>query len=444
MQTLAAFCLITLGVLATIAPAGPARHAVERFTLDNGLRVTLWPTPAPPASDGPPLACVALLFDIGERHDPPGRSGMAHLVEHLLVTAGTAEDAPTTVEELGARYNNQFNAQTGEDYTLVASVVRADRLDEELRLYAARIRSLRITPEDLARELPRLDAELRNMSGGIPFLGLLNRTKHSILPLQPGARKGGVIDQLRDIQPDEIRARLADVYAGANARLVVVGAFDAETIRAAVRQRFEPPGAGRRIGEPAQRDDASREVVRMRGDRDALAPSVCLAFPMPSPADPNYPAALVIAARLVERFPAEQRDGRWSPPPAQWAPLDQPEVMHLLLPIGTGEDTESAVARADSIVRAVALRPMAAADATRAKNTYGLALRMTAHPPALAARNPYFAAIALARSEQLGVPHAALPGALDRVDDDALRACYDAVFAPRARGVGVWSVAAPP
>ena len=444
MQTLVVFCLIALSMLAAIAPTASAQHAVERFTLDNGLRVTLWPTPAPPATSGPPLVCVALLFDIGERHDPPGRSGMAHLIEHLLVTAGTAEHPPTTVEELGARYNNQFNAQTGEDYTLVASVARADLLDEELRLYAARLRSLRATTQDLARELPRVDEELRNMRGGIPFLGLLNETKHAVLPLQPGARKGGVIEQLRDIQPDEIHARLADLYTGANARLVVVGAFDAKAVREAVTELFGPVAAGGRIGEPAPRDDATRETVRMRGSRESLAPSVCLAFPMPSPQDPRYPAALVIAARLMERFPPELRDGRWAPPPAQWTPLDQPEVMFLLLPIGTGEEPDAAIARADSIVRAIALRSMTKADATRAKNSYGLMLRMTAHAPALAAMNPYFAAIALGRAEQLGVPSATLGAKVDRVDDDALRACYEGVFAPSARGAGLWTAPPPP
>lgn len=424
----------------TIAGAATAQPGLDRFTLDNGLRVTLWPT------TGGSVACVLVLHDVGERHDPPGLSGMAHLLEHVLVTAATSERESTTYEALAARYNNQFNAQTGEDYTLIAGVVNAGELDEELRLAASRMRSLRITPEDLAREIPRVEHELRNMWGEIPFLGLMNRVKHETLPLQDGARKGGVIEQLRDLTPEELQRRHASHYGAAGARLVVVGAFDGPSTRARIETLFgdAPSGATDAAGPPAARAEPARTLVRMSGQRDALAPSVCFAFPMPAPTDDHYPAALVIASRLLERFRHEMRDERWAPPQAQWTPLDQPEVMFLLVPMGTGEEPELAIARLDSIVRTIAMRPMSRADASRATTNFGLMLRATPLTPAMAAGNPYFAAVAIGRAEQMGTPGPGLAQLLSRVDDDALAACYEAVFAPGVRGAGLWTVTPPP
>src|SRR5262245_30057359 len=62
------------------------------FRLDTGLRVDLYAT-----SRGE-KAALALLFDVGADHDPPGRSGMAHLVEHLLVTSGRAGKPGRTID----------------------------------------------------------------------------------------------------------------------------------------------------------------------------------------------------------------------------------------------------------------------------------------------------------------------------------------------------------
>src|SRR5262245_41015194 len=70
------------------------KPAEAHFRLDNGLRVDLYAT-----SRGD-NAAYALLFDVGADHDPAGRSGMAHLVEHLFSTAGRGGKPARTVEQL--------------------------------------------------------------------------------------------------------------------------------------------------------------------------------------------------------------------------------------------------------------------------------------------------------------------------------------------------------
>jgi zinc protease len=82
------------------------------FRLDNGLHVELLAT-----SRGD-KAALALLFDVGADHDPSGRSGMAHLVEHLFSTAGAAGKPARTIDQLAAQYGRDFHASTAADHTV--------------------------------------------------------------------------------------------------------------------------------------------------------------------------------------------------------------------------------------------------------------------------------------------------------------------------------------
>lgn len=419
---------LTVTVMVSLLGAAAAlgQEDVERFTLDNGLRVTLWPV------QSAKTVAVLTLFDIGERHDPVGASGMAHILEHLLCTAATAESEPTTYEALAARYQGQFNAQTGENYTLLALVAPKDELDRELRAAASRLRDLRITQSDLDRELPRVAVELRNMHADIPVLGLMNGAKQAALPMQADARKGGVIEQVNQFTVQDLRARLSKHYGAGSTRLVLVGGFDLEATRARIHELFDDLPTGAPIPAPAQRVPRDPEPVLVEPARHNGARLVCLAFPMPTPADAGYPAAVLIASRLSERWPPSMNPGH--KPSVQWTPLDQPEVLFVLAPVEEGETPAQAIARLDDRVRDSALKAADPADAFLAVQRYGMMLGATPLPPFVAAQNPYFAAVVLGRGEQLATQGPELAVRLRKVDDDTLRAAYAAHFSPQTRG----------
>ena len=73
------------------------------------------------------------LYGVGGDHDPQGRSGLAHLVEHVYVTAAAGETPSRTAEEYFQRYRAGCNAQTGDRYTVIATVFGKGELDGELR-----------------------------------------------------------------------------------------------------------------------------------------------------------------------------------------------------------------------------------------------------------------------------------------------------------------------
>ncbi len=89
----------------------------RQFELDNGLRVTLRPIA------GSDTVAVLTLFDVGESIDPPGKSGLAHLVEHVYVTA-TPSTGQRSANEFMKAYPDGWNAQTGWDYKITLDVAR--------------------------------------------------------------------------------------------------------------------------------------------------------------------------------------------------------------------------------------------------------------------------------------------------------------------------------
>src|SRR5947207_1036283 len=101
--------------------------ADEPYRLDNGLTVILRPVREVNQVAG------VLLFNLGGDHDPAGKSGRAHLLEHLYCTAGAGNSPPRDFKQIQKRHGAGFNQQTGHDFTVFAGVVNAEALEGELQ-----------------------------------------------------------------------------------------------------------------------------------------------------------------------------------------------------------------------------------------------------------------------------------------------------------------------
>src|SRR5262245_51107355 len=188
--------------LALVAALLVARAAEpESFQLDNGLTVVLRP------AAGAKQTALVVLYSIGGDHDPRGRSGLAHLIEHTYVTAAAGKAKVRTVEAYARRYPKGWNAQTGDRYTLFATCFPDTDLEQELDDAVARMSDLRVASTDLDREKPRIDAELANMFGRLPHLGAMNHARELVRPTPHGGRKGGIPEQVRAATVDEVQSR---------------------------------------------------------------------------------------------------------------------------------------------------------------------------------------------------------------------------------------------
>jgi zinc protease len=163
IMSLALMAVLVCPCVASDAKVGVAEPV--RFRMENGLRVILRPI------QGARQAALVVVYSIGGDHDPNGRSGLGHLVEHVYLTAAAGGEAARTAEEFARRHPEGANGQTGERYTVFAAVFPAKDLEEELRDAAARMGDLRVTAADLDRERGRLLEEVENMYGQIPALG---------------------------------------------------------------------------------------------------------------------------------------------------------------------------------------------------------------------------------------------------------------------------------
>ena len=134
--------------------------------LDNGARILLSHISSilPPEQQ---RVAVLLLLDIGEEHDPEGRSGLAHLIEHLLITSAAGEFEATTAGEWMARHGGQCNAQTSGNTTLIAEMVPPEKTIEAITRMAARLGDLKPTAERDAL-IERLVGELPSPAEGWP------------------------------------------------------------------------------------------------------------------------------------------------------------------------------------------------------------------------------------------------------------------------------------
>ncbi|MGN6606463.1 MAG: M16 family metallopeptidase [Jatrophihabitans sp.] len=229
---------------------------LHETTLGNGLRVVLAP------DRSAPVVGVAVLYDVGIRSEPEGRTGFAHLFEHLMFQ-GSA-----TLEKLEHfRYvqssGGTFNGSTHFDYTNYFEALPSNALERGLFLEADRMRSPRITEENLANQLDVVKNEIRvnvlnRPYGGFPWIHLPAVLFDTFANSHNGY---GGFEDLESATVADAKDFFAKYYAPANAVLAVGGDLDVdETLglidkhfagitkrRAPKRPSFaEPPLAGER------------------------------------------------------------------------------------------------------------------------------------------------------------------------------------------------------
>jgi zinc protease len=421
-------CLIPLGFILAWAGSSSGQEPKaepERFRLDNGLSVILRPI------EGADETALLVLYGVGGDHDPEGRSGLAHMVEHVYVTAAAGEAPARTAEEYFKRYRAGCNAQTGDRYTVIAAVFARGDLDKELRDAAARMGDLRVTAADLEREKPRIRDEVANMFGRMPSLGAWNNAHELVRPTPRGGRRGGLPEHVQALTLEEVRQYGKRYYKPRNAILVLAGAVDAKAARRAVADHFAKLPAGEKAPAPQEPGAARFGTVRqlvVEPVTPQARPEACLAYAAPAPTSDLYAPFLVHVARLFSSAAKlEAGPGR---SPVQYPLLEDPSVLCIAAPAKAGESAKEALARLEKFVASALGPKLGEGEPASAREAFGFSLGVTDVPDRLLARNPYGVALSLARREQLGIDPGKLREALEAVTDEDLRRAAKAIFGP--------------
>jgi len=416
------------------APDPTPAEAPGQFSLDNGLTVRLRPI------QGAGDVALLVLFKVGGDHDPRGRSGLAHLVEHLYVTAAAGAAPARTAEAFFRRYRAGCNAQTGDRYTVLAAVFPEGDLDKELTEAAARMGDLRITADDLDREKPRLLDEVSNMFGRIPSLGAVNIAREQIRPSPQGGRKGGLPEHVKAITLDDVRAHWKRYYKPKNAILVLAGDVDEAAARRAVTAHFAglvPGGEVPKPGEPGSPQAGAVRELAVRSLRPQAEPVACLAYTAPEPGSELYAPFLVLVARFWAASAQPGGGGGTGRPSLYFPLLEDPAVLGVSAMAKPGETAPRAIARLESFVADTIAPQFRDDERASARQMFALPLGTGEMPDFALAQNPYGAALSLARREQLGIDALELNRAFDALTERDLRRAAGEIFAP-ARHAGAF------
>ena len=222
--------LPTISALAIdVAPIRYADH-----TLPNGLRAILVPDRRVPS------VAINVAYRVGGKDDPPGRSGFAHLFEHLMFK-GTSRTAPETMDRLTEDVGGYNNAFTSEDITNYYEVVPSNHLERLLWAEADRLASLTVNEANFATERDVVIGEYDQRVLAEPY-GMLdelvNREAYVVHPYRRGVI--GSPAELNAASLDDVMAFHATYYRPDNAVLVVAGDLDPDETMAMIERWFGP------------------------------------------------------------------------------------------------------------------------------------------------------------------------------------------------------------
>lgn len=296
-QLRAAALLIALPAAPAVAQAPAVKPiAYTQRTLANGLRVFAVP------DKGAASVAVQVWYHVGSKDDPRGRSGFAHLFEHLMFKGSRnlpAEAFDRLTEDVGGANN----AATGDDATSYYEVAPANHLERLLFAEADRMAALVFDPAGFTSERDVVEAELRQRTLAEPYGQLLTIDYPALAyTTHPYARPG--IGSLADLQAasiDEVRAFHAFYYRPDNAVLVVAGGFDPAQLDRWVDRYFAPiarpawPIPRVTVIEPPRTAPVSRTVHAA----NTPLPAVLISWPVPPDRDADVSALDVLSAVLA-------------------------------------------------------------------------------------------------------------------------------------------------
>jgi len=263
-------------------------------TLPNGLRVySIRDTSTSNVS-------VQVWYDVGSKDDPRGRSGFAHMFEHLMFKS-TRNLVPEQMDRLTEDVGGYNNASTNDDYTNYYEVVPANHLRRLLWAEAERMGSLVVEPGFFASERDVVKEEFRSSYLSRPYGKMFLYYPQISYDHHPYARPGiGNIEELDAATVDDVRAFHATYYRPDNAVLVVAGNFDQAQLDGWIDSYFKPiarPAAAIprvSVAEPPRTAARSYTVY----EANTPLPAAMISYPLPPITDPDAATFEVIDAIL--------------------------------------------------------------------------------------------------------------------------------------------------
>ncbi len=266
---------------------------IEQFTLDNGLRVVL------NQDQSVPVVSVSVYYDVGSRNEPDGRTGFAHLFEHMMFQG--SENVPKAAHfQYISNAGGTMNGTTSSERTNYFDTLPASELPLALWLESDRMRSLNVTQENLDNQREAVKEEKRLRYDNQPYVnGFLRLFEMSFKNSANAHSTIGSMEDLDAATVDDVREFFRIYYAPNNAVLSIAGDFDRGEVGQLIEKYFapippqpKPPPVD--VSEPAEVAEHEGQYI----DKLAPVPAFALGWKIPPRRTPSF-YALSLASHLL-------------------------------------------------------------------------------------------------------------------------------------------------
>ncbi|WP_188625807.1 M16 family metallopeptidase [Pedobacter quisquiliarum] len=253
----------------------------NRFTLSNGLRVLVH------EDDTTPMAVLNILYDVGARDEEPGKTGFAHLFEHLMF--GGSINIPSYDEPL-QRVGGENNAFTSNDITNYYITLPATNLETAFWLESDRMLSLAFSEKSLETQRNVVCEEFKQRYLNQPYGDVWLKLRPLAYQVHPykWATIGQDLAQIEHARMEDVKAFFNKHYNPSNAIMVVGGNVKTEEVRQLAEKWFAPIPSGnkyvRNLPVEPEQSAPRKEIVYA----DVPLNAIYMAFKMPARRDPAY------------------------------------------------------------------------------------------------------------------------------------------------------------
>ena len=355
----------------------PAPIVFETYSLPNGLKIILAPDRTTQ------VVAIDVWYDVGSRNETRGRTGFAHLFEHMMFQ-GSANVKKAEHFQLLERAGGEMNGSTAEDRTNYYEVLPSNRLNLGLWLEADRMRSLAITDSNFANQREAVKEERRLRVDNQPyassyFEGIYAFADsatcfpyaHSII---------GSMDDLNAARTQDVKAFFDLYYTPNNAILTVVGDFDTAEAKRLIEQYFGSIPKGSTPPPVECEPGYGKGAIRKPWpDPRANLPGVLLGYRLPEASHADMPALSLLAmimgqgesSRINKRVVRERRLAQFAVSlPNPGGPRRGPGILLTLAVANQGVSNDSLEASLVAEFRKVVEEGVTEEELAKAKNSY--------------------------------------------------------------------------
>src|SRR6267378_6906530 len=287
-------CLLAIALTASALYAKPVNIPVVYYKLPNGLKVVI------SEDHVAPVVTVAVYYNVGFRVEPKGRTGFAHLFEHMMFQGSANVKKFEHAKYVEANGGNT-NGHTDFDYTNYFETLPSNRVEMGLWLESDRMRSLDISAENLKNQQNVVSEEIRVnvLNQPYQFFEWIDLWENAFSNWNNSHNGYGNLAEVNAATIDDVRSFFKTYYAPNNAVLTIVGDVDVDEVKKMVEKHFAgipaqsvPPRPD--LTEPPQ----TKEKRVSQTDKLANLPALVTGYHIPAQNSPDFPAMALLVQIL--------------------------------------------------------------------------------------------------------------------------------------------------